>query len=75
MVVLNLGYGCYDFRINDAPRPGVCQVEPSSGTAFNTSFNVNCSVPFEDDDVPLTYQVGYLTTPTSDVTWIYEGAS
>ena len=46
---------------------------PANGTAFNTTFNVNCSVPFEDDDVPLTYDVGYIREPTDEINWIYQG--
>ena len=68
-----VGYGSKDFRINDAPRVGVCDVVPDTGVAYETLFNLNCSTPFSDAEIPLTYEIGYRTSPISNINWLYQG--
>ena len=46
---------------------------PASGTAYETTFNIDCPTPFTDAEIPLTYDVGYRTSDGDVITWFYQG--
>ena len=45
---------------NGPPYVGVLDTDPTEGTMLNTSFQLTAS-RFEDDDMPLSYEFGYLS--------------
>uniref|UniRef100_A0A8C5N031 Polycystin family receptor for egg jelly n=1 Tax=Leptobrachium leishanense TaxID=445787 RepID=A0A8C5N031_9ANUR len=46
----------YLFYVNFPPKPGMCEVKPSVGSALQTLFTVHCS-GFSDQNLPLTYKI------------------
>lgn len=46
----------YSFSINAPPQTGKCSIYPRVGTAFLTTFIVQCS-GYEDENGPLTYKI------------------
>ncbi|XP_077166176.1 polycystin family receptor for egg jelly-like [Paroedura picta] len=46
----------YSFSINAPPQIGKCSIHPRVGTAFLTTFTIQCS-GFKDENGPLTYKI------------------
>ncbi|XP_023395775.2 polycystin family receptor for egg jelly [Loxodonta africana] len=46
----------HGFVINHAPQIGECKLNPVTGIAFVTKFDLGCS-NFKDKDIPLTYKI------------------
>lgn len=62
--------------INEQPRPGSVTVDPGSGIAYQTKFNVRGSSfsDYEDGSSMSFYKFGYRLYTGGPITWFHEGS-
>ena len=65
------GRRTYEVTVNEPPKGGHCEVNPTEGKPLDPYFNVSCK-GFHDDDQPLQYEFFYTNDLSTDGQSKYE---